>query len=1167
MASSTIEATLFGSGTGGSDGKSIRKTFTVVGHSLGTANAVYLSATGQLMPARANAMATSNTIGLVESVAGNSVTVVFQGEIAVTGASISPLVTGSTYYLNPSITGGLTTTEPTNTSHVVHPMMVAVNGRDGIVVNSLPRSNSTQIGLNAPVGSIMPYAGAASTIPINWIICAGDALGKTADNYSDLYAVIGERYSIKTVASTTGNGSIQVSFNDSLADRPASGVGSSTVHGFEVGDKFAISWSNRKAIVTVLSVGGTTAGLTHVASISGASNLSTVTIGTEITISSLTHGSVAGHTSQKYFVPDLRSRTVVGSSNSSGLSVYPIGSVGGSESHTLLQSQLPSHLHGINIGKSASTPGDGNVLSISGPIEVVSVDEPFVVSESAVTGGNASFPTVTPYLSTNWIIRYKQSTGTEIEVGPAGAQGPQGTQGPTGATGATGSAGATGATGTTGGAYAGLSYLYAANLAGVTASSGTIFYDPASSSVRVSGWSYATDSWSNKQDTTSLLTTLFQNTSSLSPTIVYLVNTSDSFAKRVFVANSVAVVAEGSSSYLSLNGQLSLSAGTWTTNNRIDVLVIPPGRQGEQGADGNDGQPGTCDCSGQAQPNAPLALYFGIDTDYGVEGGFDIPTAAQSEPYGFSKNALYPTDIRLLNSSLEISSTTYKVDPPSGIDTKAVLLEAFNYPGITSAFVAGNEDTSYLYLGAVTTKTSCATPNETTVMIFDAGVYSIGNDTDADISPFLVPNSNARVCIGAQHGSFLPYGEVLSGSTVARVNDGGGNPTTKFQITLKTNSNAFASVPVGAYVEFPANAVGATSQTGFDMLVGCVYPVVSKVGGLTQALVLEGHTPGYSGTVSNFAPGATGASGTAPRPFFGTFGRNDLNYFNTYRTVFKVLDDCSGGFIVDGGQLFIGTTPSDYPVQMDPVAIVYDRSGSTGSPSNGIVVKNGGSVHIERAAISSFFCKGAGVNAEESRVTMRNAVISNNTVGVKTEYARVNSNGDNINLCSFGILSDGSSSGMIKDSQAKFNELSILSAGNSAIKVKTSTLKAFHRQTCVLAGSNSTFIADGCTFAASTLTTTGTVVEEDDAASSQASVGVVYGTDSFVRVTKSSIQGHSTLAGSRGDIEYASQKTGNSFLFKPSSVGANTLSISSETKSADLVYTNILPNGISTSSI
>jgi hypothetical protein len=397
--------------------------------------------------------------------------------------------------------------------------------------------------------------------------------------------------------------------------------------------------------------------------------------------------------------------------------------------------------------------------------------------------------------------------------------------------------------------------------------------------------------------------------------------------------------------------------------------------------------------------------------------------------------------------------------------------------------------------------------------------------------------------------------------------DGGGTPTTKFQITLKTNSNAFASIPVGAYVEFPASALGGTSQSGFNMLVGSAYPVVSKVGGLTQALVLEGHTPGYSGTVSNFALGLTGASGDAPRPFFGTFGRNDLNYFNTYRTVFKVLDDCSAGFVVDGGELFIGSTPSDYPVQMDPIAIVYDRAGMTNAATNGIVAKNGGSIHLERTAIASFFNKGAAINAEESRVTTKDSVISNNTVGIKTEYARINSNNDNINLCSFGILSDGSSSGLIRGSQTKYNELSILSAGNSAIKMKDSVLTAFHRQTCVLAGSNSTFIADGCTFRASTLTVVGAVDEDDDAASSQASVGVVYGSDSFIRVTKSAIEGHSALVGSRGDIDYQSQKVGNSFLFKPSSVGGNTLSVLSEAKTPDLVTTQILPKGINTSSI
>lgn len=57
-------------------------------------------------------------------------------------------------------------------------------------------------------------------------------------------------------------------------------------------------------------------------------------------------------------LPDLRSRVPVGTGQGPGLSNYPLGIVTGTESVTLLQTQIPSHTHQTTV-----TPGSGNVTA------------------------------------------------------------------------------------------------------------------------------------------------------------------------------------------------------------------------------------------------------------------------------------------------------------------------------------------------------------------------------------------------------------------------------------------------------------------------------------------------------------------------------------------------------------------------------------------------------------------------------------------------------------------------------------------------------------------------------------------------------------------------------------------------------------------------------------
>ena len=91
----------------------LRETFTQPGHTLKPGAAVYINSSGQLEGGNASSVSRSNIIGIVESINGSDVVVVYQGSVSFPSGATSnyanfPLVTGSNYYLSDSITGGIT---------------------------------------------------------------------------------------------------------------------------------------------------------------------------------------------------------------------------------------------------------------------------------------------------------------------------------------------------------------------------------------------------------------------------------------------------------------------------------------------------------------------------------------------------------------------------------------------------------------------------------------------------------------------------------------------------------------------------------------------------------------------------------------------------------------------------------------------------------------------------------------------------------------------------------------------------------------------------------------------------------------------------------------------------------------------------------------------------
>lgn len=98
-----------------------------------------------------------------------------------------------------------------------------------------------------------------------------------------------------------------------------------------------------------------------------------------------------------FYVPDLQGRVPLGSGSGGGLSSYAIGDTGGEESHTLLTSEMPSHVH----SEITATPTVG--AAITG-VPVPSAVPGIGVTGS--TGGDGAHENRQPYLALAYYIVY-----------------------------------------------------------------------------------------------------------------------------------------------------------------------------------------------------------------------------------------------------------------------------------------------------------------------------------------------------------------------------------------------------------------------------------------------------------------------------------------------------------------------------------------------------------------------------------------------------------------------------------------------------------------------------------------------------------------------------------------------------------------------------------------
>jgi len=119
-----------------------------------------------------------------------------------------------------------------------------------------------------------------------------------------------------------------------------------------------------------------------------------------------------GNGTQTFGLPDLRGRVAVGMGAGPGLNQKSLGEMSGTESVTLLASQIPAHTHTLNVGAGSglgSPIGNFNGNSTDGngePISTYTNTATGAMNANAIgtAGGNQPHSNMQPYLVLNYCI-------------------------------------------------------------------------------------------------------------------------------------------------------------------------------------------------------------------------------------------------------------------------------------------------------------------------------------------------------------------------------------------------------------------------------------------------------------------------------------------------------------------------------------------------------------------------------------------------------------------------------------------------------------------------------------------------------------------------------------------------------------------------------------------
>ena len=195
---------------GGGDATRISEIILQPGHSFVAGEVVRADETtpGEYVLAQADSSANAEAVGIIETVAGDSFELVYQGRVNLSGVAWTDLpfaATSEVWFLSDTVAGELTRTPPSTAGTVIKAMLVVTDDTGGSEEGVLTGYIGVQIGgegiidLNniQPVGMIIPWAAVGgTTIPAGWALCDGQALsrsivgGGTVDTFKDLFDLL-----------------------------------------------------------------------------------------------------------------------------------------------------------------------------------------------------------------------------------------------------------------------------------------------------------------------------------------------------------------------------------------------------------------------------------------------------------------------------------------------------------------------------------------------------------------------------------------------------------------------------------------------------------------------------------------------------------------------------------------------------------------------------------------------------------------------------------------------------------------------------------------------------------------------------------------------------------------------------------------------------------------
>lgn len=398
----TLQEVGIGSGLTGTN-MNIR--VTQINHSLSVGNVI--RHTGAIWSkAQANSLdASQSTAVVTEVLDSNNFIAVISGLTD----KLSGLVPGKLYYLSNAIAGQATYIRPTTIGQYLKPVYYSVSSTQAIILDQQSVLIGSGTGYSpeafpdhiSPVGSLQPFSGPEDTIPANWVLCDGSALSKTdnSSEYLTLYNTISNAYYLEGTLTNRSGTSTGFPANITLTGGN---------HDIEVNDTLKLTFSSGTVDNAVVS--SVVAG---VISLSGISGGSASVLPAEDSTIKVNFGTSA----DKFFVPDLRGRTLIGSGQGNSLTNRVLGTIGGEEEHQLTTSEIPSHSHTIATGLSVQRTNAGTGFFVGS-----------TTGSSSTVGGDSAHNNMQPYLVSNWIMRAKPISETAF-IGPTGAQGATGATG------------------------------------------------------------------------------------------------------------------------------------------------------------------------------------------------------------------------------------------------------------------------------------------------------------------------------------------------------------------------------------------------------------------------------------------------------------------------------------------------------------------------------------------------------------------------------------------------------------------------------------------------------------------------------------------------------------------------------------------------------------------